>query len=139
MIMKVRLFRPPFGHPPAFRRPLGLFLGLALVIAAASAEQAETEIAYLIRSVAESDYRFVRNGESYPGPEAAEHLRKKYQYRADRIHSAEDFIDSVASGSWLSGEPYQVITASGQVLATGDWLSRRLTEYRASSSPTHPE
>ena len=119
---------------------LGLLLGLAfaVAVAAAAAGEAETEIAYLIRSVAESDYQFVRNGDSYPGPEAAEHLRKKYEYRADRIHSAQDFIDSVASGSWLSGEPYQVITDSGQVVPTRDWLSQRLAEYRARPDRSPP-
>jgi len=111
-----------------------LCLGLAFVLAAAAAGKAEIEIDYLIRCVAESDYRFVRNGESYPGPEAAKHLRKKYEYRADRVHGAEDFIDSVASGSWLSGQPYQVITESGRVMETRDWLSHLLAQYRARSN-----
>lgn len=90
----------------------------------------DPEIEYLLDTVAQSEHSFLRNGEAHAGPEAAEHLRKKYQYRSDDIDGAEAFIEQAASGSWLSGEPYRVKMSDGSTELTRDWLSARLAEYR---------
>jgi hypothetical protein len=90
----------------------------------------DPEIEYLLETVAQSEHSFLRNGEAHDGPEAAGHLRKKYEYRSDDIDGAEAFIEQAASGSWLSGEPYRVQMADGSTELTRDWLSARLAEYR---------
>ena len=103
--------------------------------AAAGAGQHADEIEYLIGVVAQSDHRFLRNGEYHRGPEAADHLRKKYEYSQGDIHSADEFIEQVASGSWLSGAPYKVELAGGGTRLTRDWLTDQLASYRRG----HPE
>lgn len=98
---------------------------------------AET-IEFLIASVAQSDLTFVRNGKRYTGPEAAEHMRKKYDYFDDDIASAEDFIRLAATRSLLSGKPYFVILADGTRAQTADWLGARLNEYRLQTAQETP-
>lgn len=90
----------------------------------------DPEIEHLLKLVAQSEHQFLRNGEAHAGSEAADHLRKKYDYRSDDIDGAEAFIEQAASGSWLSGEPYRVQMADGSTELTRDWLSARLAEYR---------
>lgn len=120
------------GKPRFGTHPSSLILGLFWLLGSPLAPAAGTdpEIEFLLQSVAESEYRFLRNGEAHAGPEAADHLRKKYEYRRDRIGSAEAFIDQIASGSWLSGEPYRVQKPDGGTELTRDWLRARLAEYR---------
>jgi hypothetical protein len=98
---------------------------------------AET-IDFLIASVAQSDLTFVRNGKRYAGPEAAEHMRKKYDYFDDDIVSAEDFIRLAATRSLLSGKPYFVILADGTRAKTADWLGSRLNDYRLQTAQQTP-
>ena len=90
----------------------------------------DPEIEYLLETVAQSEHQFMRNGEAHAGPEAADHLRKKYEYRSDEIDGAEAFIEQAASGSWLSGEPYRVQMSDGGTELTRVWLSARLAEFR---------
>jgi hypothetical protein len=100
-----------------------------LARATPDAAVAET-IEYLIASVSESDLTFIRNGKRYAGNEAAEHMRKKYDYFDDDIVSAEDFIRLAATRSLMSGKPYYVVLADGTRTKTADWLGTRLGEYR---------
>ena len=101
-----------------------------LLVAGLALAADDPEIEYLLDTVAQSEHQFLRNGEAHAGPEAADHLRKKYEYRSDDIDGAEAFIEQAASGSWLSGQPYRVQMADGNSELTRDWLSARLAEYR---------
>lgn len=51
---------------------------------------------------------FIRNGSEHTAAEAASHLRLKLSKTRDRLDSAEQFIDKVASSSSLTGQPYLV-------------------------------
>ncbi len=100
----------------------------------ASADSAETPepqaaIEYLLAQVADSELEFVRNGKIHAGPDAAKHMRRKYEHYAKRIHSPEDFIEWAGTKSILSGKQYLVRDVDG-VIPTADWLRDHLDEYR---------
>ena len=66
------------------------------------------EIDHLLRFVAASPCAFIRNGVTYAGAQAADHIRDEYDYYRNDIHSAEDFIALAATKSAMSGRPYLV-------------------------------
>ena len=51
---------------------------------------------------------FVRNGDEHTCDEAVSHLRLKLGNTRNRIDTAEQFIDKVASSSSITGKPYIV-------------------------------
>ncbi|WP_318365827.1 YfeK family protein [Enterobacter sp.] len=51
---------------------------------------------------------FVRNGSEHNCEEAVSHLRLKLGNTKNRIDTAEQFIDKVASSSSITGKPYLV-------------------------------
>ena len=96
----------------------------------ARADQAETEINYLLDYVAASGCTFVRNGDAHDSADAADHLRMKYDRGERYADTAENFIDRLATESSWSGDPYTV--TCGQVTEpSGAWLHRALDTYRA--------
>ena len=101
----------------------------------ASAQQPDddvtAQIAHLIAFVRASPCGFIRNGTRHDGPQAAEHIREKYEYFRRRIHSTEDFIDLAATKSALSGRPYQVECPGQSVVSAADWLRAELQRHRA--------
>lgn len=85
--------------------------------------------------------RFIRNGDAHPPAEAADHLRMKWEKAGKRVQTAEDFIRLCASQSYLSGKPYQIQLANGQVSDAGPYLRRQLalmTGTAAQSSKNPP-
>lgn len=74
---------------------------------------------------------FIRNGKEYKGAEAATHLQKKWEYARDRINTAEDFIDALASESSMSGKPYIIRLSDGTEILSRDWLTHQLDEIEA--------
>jgi len=99
-------------------------------IAAALADTAaDTEIRALIQAVAESGCEFNRNGSVHSAEAAAEHLELKYSRGKRYAHSAEAFIERLASKSSWSGKPYQMV-CDGEEQPAGDWLTATLEEFR---------
>jgi Family of unknown function (DUF5329) len=90
------------------------------------------EIQYLLSFISSSDCIFIRNGDEHSPQKAREHLEMKYNYAKKRIHTAEDFIDKVATKSSLSRKLYTV-RCGEVIIPTGQWLTRSLESYRASS------
>lgn len=113
---------------------LGLLLAVAVLPAARAAPPAtaQTEINYLLRFVETSGCEFYRNGSWFDASKAQAHLREKYQFlvQADRIHSAEDFIELTATKSSLSGQPYRVRCGGGEPVTTNQWLHAALAAIR---------
>lgn len=54
------------------------------------------------------DLIFVRNGDAHHCEAAVSHLRLKLSNTRNRIDTAEQFIDKVASSSSITGKPYLV-------------------------------
>ncbi len=71
----------------------------------------------------------MRNGKTHSGAEAVKHMRRKYEYFADRIHSPEEFIEFAATKSMLSGKAYTV-RGNDREIPTAEWLHTVLAEYR---------
>jgi hypothetical protein len=94
--------------------------------------QTQAEVDELIAFVRAADVRFIRNGKEYSGPEGADHLRDKLSKAGDRVKTTDDFINGIASKSFLSGKPYLVKFADGHTQPTGDWLRAHLAEARRS-------
>jgi hypothetical protein len=58
--------------------------------------------------------------------EAAEHLRGKLKSAGDKVKTAEEFIEHLASKSSLSGKAYQVKLSNGRVVAAREWFGEQL-------------
>ena len=112
-----------------FMRQL-LVSALAVLLTGAIAfgfdSQTKAEIDELIAFVRTSDVRFIRNGSEYSAAEGADHLAVKLARAGDRVKTTDDFINGIASKSYLSGKPYLVKFADGRTQPTGDWLRAHL-------------
>ncbi len=86
----------------------------------------------LIAAIAASDIVFIRNGSEHSASEAADHLRTKWSRAGDRVQTAEQFIDVLASTSSQSGEPYRMRLPDGTERDAGPWLHERLRTLDAS-------
>ena len=105
-----------------------LLLTTAIVLALDP--QTKAEIDELISYVGTSGVRFIRNGTEYSGAEGAQHLRDKLAKAGDRVKTTDDFINGIASKSYISGKPYLVKFADGHTQPTGEWLKAHLAETR---------
>lgn len=103
---------------------------LTATLALALDPQTTAEIDELIAFVKSSDVRFIRNGREYSGAEGADHLRSKLGKAGDRVKTTDDFINGIASKSYLSGKSYLVKFADGRTQPTGEWLRGHLAETR---------
>lgn len=69
----------------------------------------EARINAMLNALAQKkDLTFVRNGDAHNCEEAVSHLRLKLGNTRNRIDTAEQFIDKVASSSSITGKPYIV-------------------------------
>jgi len=94
------------------------------------------EIDFLLDRVQSSGYVFVRNGSEHTSAEAAKHMRRKYEYFADKgeIVTVEDFIDLAGTKSLLTGRAYTVRLPDGTVVPTAEWLRGELEARRQSTA-----
>jgi len=72
------------------------------------------------------DIRFVRNGKEYTSAQAADFLRGKLQWNLDKVHTMNDFIAVVGTGSTTSGQTYQVRLVDGRLQPSADFLGQEL-------------
>ncbi len=103
---------------------------LIAAIALALDSQTTAEIDELITYVQTSGVRFIRSGKEYSGTEGADHLRRKLAAAGDRVKTTDDFINGIASKSYLNGKPYLVKFPDGHTQPTGEWLKAHLAETR---------
>ena len=121
---------------PAFLSALLLVTALAIpaapAAAAAPSPATQAEVSHLFSYLAGSNCQFNRNGSWYSAPDAAAHLKKKYDYLVDKgaITTSERFIELGASKSSVSGKPYQVKCGQAQPVESGPWLGAELVRYR---------
>lgn len=88
------------------------------------------EIQFLLDKIASSQCRFERSGSWYDAPTAVEHLKMKLDKAGDQVRSADDFIQGVASKSYLSGKPYHLACPGAPVQESALWLRAALKQYR---------
>jgi hypothetical protein len=91
----------------------------------------QERIAALLDAVGRSGARFIREGKEYSAADGRKHLERKLRYAGDRIKTAEDFIEGIASRSSTTGRPYRVRFPSGEDMETEAWLRQKLAEIDA--------
>jgi hypothetical protein len=85
------------------------------------------KIDILIRAIENlGDAQFYRNGSLHSAQESADHLRMKYKRAGNRVKTAEEFIDHIATKSYLSGKEYKIIFNDDTEIKTGEFLHRIL-------------
>lgn len=112
-------------------RFLALLLALSLPVLARDAKEDARIDALLLRVESLEGAVFIRNGGEHDAKAAAEHLRMKLGKAGDRVKTAEQFIDGIATKSSLSGKPYRIRFADGSEKETGPWLHGQLKEIDA--------
>jgi hypothetical protein len=123
--------------------PLWTLLSLPIVFCAAGAvlpqspipgelpAEEAARIETLIAAVEHlTDAAFIRNGQAYDSAVAAHFLRRKWQAKAERISSAEDFIENVASFSSTSGRIYLIRLRDGREIPCSAFLREELAKIQ---------
>jgi hypothetical protein len=88
------------------------------------------EVKHLLDFVNNSQCIINRNGTDYPAAKGIDHIKKKYDYFRDDIHSTEDFIEYSATKSTMSGKYYTVTCPDKETIKTQDWLMEELKRFR---------
>lgn len=124
----------------SFSRPAIVALLLAgLTLSASAAAFAEPvrpaaeqrKIEALISAVEASGATFIRNGSEYEAGRAADHMRMKLERAGSRVQTAEQFIEGVATRSYLTGRPYYIQFPDGRKVKSGEWLHNKLAQLEA--------
>ena len=74
----------------------------------------------------ENDLIFIRNGSEHTAQEAVSHLKLKLRRAGNRISTAEEFIDHLATGSSSSKRPYLIRRTGGKPEPAGPFFHRLL-------------
>ena len=91
----------------------------------------DQKIESLIKIVSElKDAVFIRNGKEHDAKAAAEHVRKKWDYARKEVKTARDFIEKIATKSYIGNQPYLIRFADGR-----DHFQREA--HRAGGSRAH--
>ena len=112
---------------------LGLLLCLLPFVVSAD-DTPPAEIDFLLEAIGSSNCTFIRNGKSYDSAAAEDHLRMKYRKGKRYATTSEEFIERLASKSYLSKKLYFIECAGDEKVPSGDWLKKRLGEYRTGAS-----
>lgn len=116
------------------RLPTAILLLLLLPLAAFANDDVPAEIDFLLTSVGNSNCTFIRNGNRYDSRAAEDHLRMKYRNGKRYASTSENFIERLASKSYLSKKLYYIECEGEEKIPSGDWLLERLSEYRTDPS-----
>ena len=90
------------------------------------------KIESLIKYVGDlKDTKFIRNGSSYDVSTAVRFLRGKWEANDDRVKTARDFIDKVASFSGTSGKPYLIRFKDSKEIPSREFLAAELQKIES--------
>lgn len=93
------------------------------------ANSEKDRIRFLLETVESSQCTFIRNGSHHKASKARKHLERKLNHAGDRIKTAEDFINHLASKSSFSGRPYFIQEKNGTKVAARVWFYRHLALF----------
>ncbi|MDQ1813721.1 DUF5329 domain-containing protein [Massilia sp. CCM 9210] len=99
---------------------------------AATPDVTRTEVTRLLDAVEKSQCQFNRNGSWHDARAARAHLQKKYDYldKKKMLTNSESFIERGATGSSMSGNPYQMRCPGTAVVNSAEWLKAELARVR---------
>jgi len=104
----------------------------ALLLATPAPMPEAQKIEALIQAVAALQGAvFIRNGSEHTPAEAADHLRLKWRNAGKRVKTAPEFIQVCATGSSMSGRPYEIRLKDGRTVLSRDWLWTELKRMEA--------
>jgi len=109
---------------------LTVLLCSSLLVLAEESATLEKTINHLLTTVENSKCTFIRNGSEHSPKEAADHMRKKFNYYKKEIKTPSDFLDKCATKSELSGKPYMVKLPDGKTVKCREWLDEELKKFR---------
>ncbi len=95
----------------------------------------DEEIDFLIRSVAESECTFIRNGREHDAAAASDHLQMKRERGRRYYDTTEEFIERIASRSSWSGKDYRIRCGDDEPVTARDWFLSRLKVFRGRRAP----
>ena len=108
-----------------------MFMQMALVVPSHAAMSEKQKIDALVQAVeTREDLKFIRLGTEHSSTEAARMLRTKLQFAGDRVKTADQFIEHIASAT-QSGHPYLVRFPDGRQVPSAVFLRaelKRLTQ-----------
>ncbi|MDR1872611.1 MAG: DUF5329 family protein [Deltaproteobacteria bacterium] len=116
---------------------MGILLLISLASPALALEQNEKlRVEFFLQALAqEKDLIFISNGREYMVNRAVNHLRRKLNSVEDKLSTAEEFIDQVASKSSLSGKSYLIRRPGGQNEEAGPYFHEILTKIPKNPAP----
>jgi hypothetical protein len=82
----------------------------------------------LLDAIEGSGLIFIRNGVEHSAKDARMHLERKLSRAGSRVRTAEQFIQNIASRSYMTGTPYYVKYPDGSTIEVSVWLRRKLRE-----------
>ena len=88
------------------------------------------KIRYLLTRIADSNNRFIRNGEVYDGKEARQWLLFKLSRWSGEVKTAQDFATRL-SFSRQSGKPYLIESSKGEIYSLKSILKSELSAFEA--------
>ncbi|EOC3059563.1 YfeK family protein [Cronobacter dublinensis] len=95
----------------------------------------EARIAAMLSALGEKkDLTFIRNGSSHNSEEAVSHLQLKLSKTRNRLDTAEQFIDKVASTSSISGQAY-IVRINGKEETAQAFLHQLIAETDKTVKP----
>lgn len=96
---------------------------------------ARTEILHLLGYIGKSGCEFNRNGSWHTSPDAAVHLKKKFDYldNKNQLSNTEEFILKAATASSISKKPYLVKCPTKTAIPSAAFLEQELHRYRANT------
>lgn len=86
------------------------------------------KINYLLNELVKSNAVFIRNGEEFSGQEAKAHMEKKLSYAGNKIQTADQFIEKIATKSSITGNLYYVKLTDGTIMESSKWLKQKLND-----------
>ncbi len=92
--------------------------------------QQKIEIEHLLNFIKTTHCKVTRNGSTYEGSEAVNHIKIKYEYFEEEIETTEQFILMAATKSTMSGKFYTVQCGENKPQKTKQWLLKELVRYR---------
>lgn len=92
----------------------------------------EDKIKFLLTELEkqEGKLKFIRNGEEFSAKEAKAHMKKKLDYAGSEIKTVNDFIDKIATKSYLTGNKYYVKLPDGKKEESAIWLREILKKVQ---------
>lgn len=89
-------------------------------------QEEQLKINMLVQEMRKLDAKFVRNGSEYSPERAYDHIQYKRKRAGDRIKTARQFIEYLASRSSFSGRSYHIEFSNGTRITSRSWFLRKL-------------